>query len=284
MSELTHYTPPTDTLAERISYAESIAPADLLPVAYRNKPANVLIAVETGDALGIPRIQALSSINVINGRPSMSAELMGSIVRRAGHKLRVKRSHDPLTVTAELVRADDPDYAFTATWDQGKATVAGLWGKDQWKRYPEAMLTARAISEVCRMGAPDALMGVVYTPEEARESSGERVSAQGGLRALMAESKPTAEDSPAPVEPDPAPEPAPEPEAEDVQALITDEQADAIAKGFAYLGHTTKKAQNDVWRFVTGHLPKTGEATEAEAEQVLAYLREQATSTPDPAA
>jgi hypothetical protein len=69
-------------------------------------------------------------------------------------------------VTAELIRADDPDFTFKATWDMAKAQRAKLTGKAVWQQYPEQMLRSRAITEVCRQGAGDALYGVIYSPEE----------------------------------------------------------------------------------------------------------------------
>lgn len=152
------------SIDQKIYYSQTISASNLLPEAYRGRPENVLIAVETGAALGIPAIQALNSINVIKGKAAMSADLMASLVRRAGHKLRIRQ--EGMSVTAELVRADDPDFTFTVTWDQQKATTAGLWGRGQWNTYPDQMLRARAITEVCRQGASDALMGVIYTPDE----------------------------------------------------------------------------------------------------------------------
>lgn len=157
------------TIDQKIHYSQTISASNLLPEAYRGRPENVLIAVETGAALGIPAIQALNSINVIKGKAAMSADLMASLVRRAGHKLRI--TQNGMSVTAELVRADDPDFTFTVTWDQKKAQTAGLWGKGNWATYPDQMLRARAITEVCRQGASDALMGVIYTPEELHDSA-----------------------------------------------------------------------------------------------------------------
>ena len=157
------------TIDQKIHYSQTISASNLLPEAYRGRPENVLIAVETGAALGIPAIQALNSINVIKGKAAMSADLMASLVRRAGHKLRIRQ--EGMSVTAELVRADDPDFTFTVTWDQKKAQTAGLWGKGNWATYPDQMLRARAITEVCRQGASDALMGVIYTPEELHDSA-----------------------------------------------------------------------------------------------------------------
>lgn len=149
----------------RMRYSQALAQSDLVPDAYRGRPANVLVAVEYGNALGIRPIAALTGINVIKGKPTMSADLMASVVRQAGHRLRV--SQDGMSVTAQLIRRDDPDFTYTATWDEQRARRAGLWGqRGPWSQYPEQMLRSRAITEVCRQGASDCLYGAVYTPEE----------------------------------------------------------------------------------------------------------------------
>lgn len=155
-------------LAERITYARALAESPLLPPAYARQPANVLVAIEYGHALGIAPVEALNSINVINGKPSMSADLMAALVRRAGCKLRIKQDGEgrEASVRADLIRPDDPDYTFTATWDARKASAAGVWDTATWRKYPEQMLRARAITEVCRQGANDFLKGVTYAPEE----------------------------------------------------------------------------------------------------------------------
>lgn len=165
-TELEHAPRPVGVLEEKKNYALALAQSGLLPDAYKKQPANVLLAMELGEALRIPPIQAINGVHVIKGKPSMSADLMAAIVRRAGHKLRVIENRDPLAVTAEIVRADDPDFTFRATWDEQKARAAGLWGSGNWQTYASQMLRARAVSEVCRQAASDALMGVIYTPEE----------------------------------------------------------------------------------------------------------------------
>lgn len=152
------------TLAAKVEWAKTLAVANLLPPQYQGNPGNLLYAVEYADALGIDRINAITSIHVIQGKPTASAELIASLVRRAGHKLRV--TGDDTHALAQLIRADDPDFTFEARWDEAKARAAGLWGKGNWRNYPGAMLRARAITEVARAGASDALFGVVYTPDE----------------------------------------------------------------------------------------------------------------------
>lgn len=205
-------------LTDKLQYAKALASANLLPRQYQQNPGNVLFALEYADALGVSPIHAITSIHVIEGRPSASADLIGSLVRRAGHKLRV--TGDDTKARAVIIRADDPDFEYVAEWDMAKAKAANLTGKGVWKSYPGAMLRARAITEVARMGASDALYGVVYTPEEL----GANVDADGEPVDLGEHQSP----APSPVpeapartvtrqrkganQPQPAPEPAPEPE------------------------------------------------------------------------
>lgn len=146
-------------------HAQAVARSSLIPDGYRNQPANVLWAMDLADALGVPFPQVMQTMVVMRGHMTMSADLMAAVVRRAGHKLRVREQG--MSVTATLIRRDDPDYEFTATWDEAKALQAGLWGqRGPWSQYPAQMLRSRAITEVCRQGASDALAGTIYTPEE----------------------------------------------------------------------------------------------------------------------
>lgn len=163
-NEIAHRTP--DQLAEQMEWSKAMAHGDMLPRQYRGNPANLMFACEYADALGIPRINALTSIHVIDGKPTASADLIASLVRKAGHKLRVEGDDTYAEVT--IIRADDPDYVPSPVrWDEAKARKAGKWGsKGPWSNYPGAMLRSRAITEAARMWASDALYGVIYTAEE----------------------------------------------------------------------------------------------------------------------
>lgn len=177
-------------LTERQQYVAMLARAgDLLPEKLRGQPVKdpntgqlvqmgnvgkTFLLAETGDMLGIHPMAAMTGVHIIEGKPSISANLMGGLVRKAGHKLRVTVTGDAsdktLKATAQLIRQDDPDFTFEVTWTVADAERAGLWpGKpgSNWAKYPKAMMKARVISEIVREAAPDVLMGGnVYTPEE----------------------------------------------------------------------------------------------------------------------
>lgn len=155
----------TVTDGERM--AALLAKSNLLPPSYQQNPANVFVAIEYAKALNIAPMHAINSINVIKGKPTLSAGLMSALVRKHGCKLRVKveGQGQAAVAHAKLIRPDD-DYEFVCTWDMERAKRAGVAGGTNWQKYPEAMLKARAISEVCREGAEDFLQGFSYTPEE----------------------------------------------------------------------------------------------------------------------
>lgn len=167
------------TLDGSVRFAQLLADADLLPRQFVGKPANVLYAVEYGRTLGITPVAAITGIHVIEGKPSASSGLIGALVRQAGHKLRV-RSDGLSTATAQIVRADDPEFTYECTWTLERAAQAGLceikngkpWARDRngkptaWEKYTAAMLKARAITEVARDACEDVLFGLHYTPEE----------------------------------------------------------------------------------------------------------------------
>lgn len=150
-----------------------IANTEFVPKSYRGNIPAIMACVQTGRELGIGDLEALRSIHVIDGKPTLSAELMVKLARKRGHSVNGEFGDGSVTVTG--TRKDNGD-SLTVTWTMGMAQRAGLVGKDNWKKYPESMLWARAASQLCRMLFPDVLSGVSYTAEEATLSDEERIA------------------------------------------------------------------------------------------------------------
>lgn len=153
-------------LTEQLRYAQEVSQADILPDAYKNRPSDILVAMGFGQAMGLSPMESLYRINVIKGKPTMSAELIAAQVRTAGHKLRITKDREHLSVTATIIRSDDPDSPFSETRDQQWAQNMGLTGRENYRKQPLTMLTWRAITAVAREACPEALYGVAYTPDE----------------------------------------------------------------------------------------------------------------------
>lgn len=150
----------------QMQWAKLASQGDIIPEAYRNKPANILVAVGFGAAMGLSYADSLYRINVIKGKPTMSAELIASQVRKAGHKLRIYKDEEHVSVKASIFRKDDPGFEFSAVRDKAWAKSMGLDGRDNYKKQPMTMLTWRAITAVAREACPEALYGVAYSPDE----------------------------------------------------------------------------------------------------------------------
>lgn len=224
----------TAGLQERADYIARLAPSTILPTAYRGNAANAFVAAETGAALGLEPLQALASIAVINGRATLSSDLMAAVIRRAGHTLRIVEN-SPESVTATLIRADDKKFEFTVTWDKDKATKAGLWGqRGPWSQYPTQMLRARAITEVARQGASEALMGMIYSPED----FGATITDTGEVIEAEVIDDTTAPAKPAPAKPKATSKPAAAPaQPATLDKPLTPAQA-SVAKGLETLSFT----------------------------------------------
>jgi hypothetical protein len=183
------------SLHMRMEYARVLAPSELLPKNFRDKPSNVLWAVEYGTMLGIHPMAAITNVSVIDNKPSANAALMSALVRNAGHKCRIfSRTTDdghPVGI-CEIIRKDDPDFTFRSEWTVERAEMAGLltivrggvtrgteiapglrvFARSErgkilpWEAYTSAMLKWRAVSECARDACEEVLCGVNYTPEE----------------------------------------------------------------------------------------------------------------------
>lgn len=176
--------PSGNSLAVQMNYARAVSSASLLPQAYRGKPADIMLAVGLGQSMGLSPAESLYRIDVIQGKPTASAELIAANVRKAGHVLRLRVDEDAVSATCVIVRADDPTYEHTVTRDREWAQKMGLLSKDNYKKQPATMLGWRAVTACARMACPEALYGVTYTADELTDT-GTAPVAGGALAAAL---------------------------------------------------------------------------------------------------
>lgn len=147
----------------------AIASTDFVPKALRGNPAACLAAVYTGRELGIGPMEAMQKIDIIDGRPALSSELLVAMVRRAGGSITISDETPGQSLTVHGRHPAGDEMSVTFTIDDAKR--AGLTDKSNWKKYADDMLWARAVSRLCRRLFPDVLSAVrAYTPDDLGDS------------------------------------------------------------------------------------------------------------------
>ena len=156
--------PAADEWATMSQIADMLIKGGLIPTALDTQ-AKVITVLLTGRELGIGVMESCRSIHVVQGKPSLSAELMLALAYKniQGFEFVVEQSTDQLC-KVKARRASTHEWV-SITFTRQDAERAGLLGKGVWKQYPQAMLRARAISALCRVLCPDAIRGT-YTSEE----------------------------------------------------------------------------------------------------------------------
>lgn len=160
-----------ESWSEATAMANTLAQArDFVPRALAGNKHAVLAAILTGAELGIGPMQALRSIHVIEGKPTLSADLMLALAIRAGVRPQWVAS-TPTLAHLRLVREGFEPHEHRFTIDEARA--AGLLGKDNWRKYPAAMLRARCLSAALRAYCPDVLGAGIYVEGEVEERHAE---------------------------------------------------------------------------------------------------------------
>jgi hypothetical protein len=171
-------------LNETKSLAKDLSASALMPQALRRKPEDIMAIVMTGAELGLAPMQAIRGINIINGRVSLSADLMGALVKRQSDVCEFLQLVESTSTRAtyKTKRKGNPE-ATTMTFTIEDAQAAGLTGNMTYKKHPAAMLRARCLSAICRAEYQDLCMGLYdesteELPEEEKDVTPQQAHVQ----------------------------------------------------------------------------------------------------------
>lgn len=216
--------------------AAMVVKTGFLPAAVNTPEKAITIALK-GRELGIPPMQAYSHIHIIDGKPTISAELMLSLIYKncPGAVINYLETSDKVC-TIETKRPNHKVTSFTFTIED--ARKANLLNKKNWQNYPGAMLRARTVAILARAVYPDAIQGCSYIPEEL----GADVDDEGKVITIPV--------SPTESDPKPSAEPSQKPAAATAPPAAQGERdrktvALEIMEAGAQLG--LKKAEIDKW-------------------------------------
>jgi len=142
--------------------ARTLLQSGFLPQAIKTEAQAVAIILQ-GRELGIGPMAALGTINVIQGKPTISPQLMLALINRSGDLEDFKCIDDGRQCTLTMKRRGRS--AHIVTFSMNDAEKLGLAGKDNWKKQPATMRQWRAVAACARIVFPDVILGL-YTPDE----------------------------------------------------------------------------------------------------------------------
>lgn len=175
--------------------AERLSESAFVPAQFKNKPVELTAAILAGLEVGLSPMAAMRSFDIIQGQAAPRAITLRAIVQSAGHEMVLIESNSQ-RCKMKGRRKGSSDWQ-PVTWDMGRAADLGLTSKDGWKKQPTAMLLARATSELARLIASDAILGIGYSAEELGDGgaveAGESPAPSTTTR-KMSRRKPAAED------------------------------------------------------------------------------------------
>ena len=229
--------PAPKSTAEAMELAKTLASSQLIPKAFQQRPGDVFVAMMWSHSLGIPIVQGLQGIAVINGKPSLYGDALLAVCMGSGQMADIEETvtgnADNLTATCKVTRRGKPT-PVVSTFSIADARAAGLLGKPgPWKQYTSRMLKMRARAFALRDAFPDVLSGIASAEEmqdvegTATEKATENVAEQvakmprrrsklpvqapkEGTEAEVVKPAAPAQELPLPPEPEPAPAPTPE--------------------------------------------------------------------------
>ena len=156
---------PTD-LDQAFRMAQILVSSGLTPRGV-DTPQKAFLIMAQGRELGLSTMQALGNIYVVEGKVSLSSDLMAAMVLKSSvcEYLRVVEM-TPERATYAAKRKGGNEFRFSFSWED--ATKAGLTGRATYKANPADMLRHRALSKCVRAVFPDVVAGL-YSRDEAED-------------------------------------------------------------------------------------------------------------------
>jgi hypothetical protein len=156
--------------------AKSLSASDLLLDKFKGNIANVLIAVDIAQNLGMQPLQVMNNLYIVQGKPSFSAHFMTSlIIRKYGNIYYEERGQgDDQACRVWSVDSFSGEKLYGTWVSVGMAKSEGWYGKNpKWKNMTEQMLRYRAASffaknylanELCGMQTTEELTDITVNP------------------------------------------------------------------------------------------------------------------------
>lgn len=165
----------SDNFTMATQMAKALASSTIVPKEYQGNVANGLIAIEIAQRLQTSPLMVMQNLNVIQGRPSWSAQFLIAMVNGSGKydmelQFDEKQDKDGKPYSCQCWTEKNSRKVTGITVDMNMAAAEGWLQKNgsKWKTMPQVMLRYRAASFFARINCPELTLGY-YTKDEAYE-------------------------------------------------------------------------------------------------------------------
>lgn len=152
--------------------AKALAQSTIVPKEYQGNEANAMVAIEIAQRLQTSPLMVMQNLNVIQGRPSWSAQFLIAMVNGSGKydielQFDEKEDKDGKAFSCQCWTMRNGRKVTGIMVDMDMANAEGWVGKNgsKWKTMPQVMLRYRAASFFARMNCPELTLGY-YSKDE----------------------------------------------------------------------------------------------------------------------
>lgn len=162
-------------LAEIQSYAAVFIKSGMFPDT--KSVSQGIVKIMAGKEIGLPPFASMRGINLIQGQPQLSAMIIGTLIKKDGkYDYRVRNwTNKGCTIDFYQLDSGKREKVGETSYTEEDARVAGLLGKDNWRKYPKDMFFSRALTSGARKFTPDAFNGVALYDEGEIEETGDKL-------------------------------------------------------------------------------------------------------------
>jgi hypothetical protein len=162
-----------NNFTQAMMMAETLSKSDIIPINYKGKPENCLIAIELSNRLRVSPFLVMQNVHIIQGRPSWSSTFIISCINTCGKfegGLKYEIDEKETKCRAYAIekatgkKCVSPTVTLDMARDEGWLTKNG----SKWRTMPALMLRYRAASFFGRLFCPELLNGML-SEEEAIE-------------------------------------------------------------------------------------------------------------------
>lgn len=163
-----------ESFADDWKMASQLAKSDILPDNYKNKPANIVVAVGLARQMDLPPFTVMQNLSIIRGKTSWSGSFCKTLIEKTGKFKNLELNYigekgkDTYGCYLSAIRVSDNKLIKGPEVTMKMAKDEGWTSNKKWLTLTDLMLAYRCQSFFCRLYVPEAMNGI-YTSEEVED-------------------------------------------------------------------------------------------------------------------